>query len=189
MNVTSRIYIALLHSDIYDRNLHIVNTAISNFDIHDIARCAVTYGVIRYFIVEPLQDQQQLAGKLIDHWCQGYGAEYNPKRKIALSCVKVQSSLAEVVAEITSECLEPPRLIGTDARVYDGCTPIATMRTIIETTAHPYLLLFGTGWGMKRELMQACDYILEPIKGKSNYNHLSVRSAASIILDRLLNNI
>jgi len=29
-------------------------------------------------------------------------------------------------------------------------------------------------------------YILEPIRGNAKYNHLSVRSAVSIILDRLL---
>ncbi|MCK4696288.1 MAG: RNA methyltransferase, partial [Candidatus Cloacimonetes bacterium] len=28
-------------------------------------------------------------------------------------------------------------------------------------------------------------YILKPIKGVGNYNHLSVRSAAAIVLDRL----
>jgi len=30
------------------------------------------------------------------------------------------------------------------------------------------------------------DHRLAPIQGVSNYNHLSVRSAAAIILDRLL---
>ena len=34
--------------------------------------------------------------------------------------------------------------------------------------------------------MQDCDYILEPVQAGSDYNHLSVRSAVSIILDRLL---
>ena len=43
----------------------------------------------------------------------------------------------------------------------------------------PYLILFGTGWGLTSE-------ILEPIRGKTKYNHLCVRSAVSIILDRLL---
>jgi len=35
-------------------------------------------------------------------------------------------------------------------------------------------------------LMARCDYILEPVSGASDYNHLSVRSAVSIIMDRLL---
>lgn len=48
-----------------------------------------------------------------------------------------------------------------------------------------YLILLGTGWGMPPELVESCDYILEPILGPGDYNHLSVRNAAAIILDRL----
>ena len=48
-----------------------------------------------------------------------------------------------------------------------------------------YLLLFGTGWGMTNEVMNKADLILEPIRGKAEYNHLSVRAAVAIILDRL----
>jgi len=48
-----------------------------------------------------------------------------------------------------------------------------------------FLILLGTGWGMPEELVSSCDYILEPILGPGDYNHLSVRNAAAIILDRL----
>ncbi len=34
--------------------------------------------------------------------------------------------------------------------------------------------------------MDNADFFLEPIKGPSDYNHLSVRSAVAIVLDRLL---
>ena len=33
--------------------------------------------------------------------------------------------------------------------------------------------------------MNMSDYILEPIRANSKYNHLSVREAVAIILDRL----
>ena len=36
------------------------------------------------------------------------------------------------------------------------------------------------------EMMKQFDYIVEPIYGAGSYNHLCVRSAAAIILDRLL---
>jgi len=49
----------------------------------------------------------------------------------------------------------------------------------------PHLLLLGTGWGLTEECFQSADFILEPIAGAGNYNHLSVRSAAAILLDRL----
>jgi hypothetical protein len=50
----------------------------------------------------------------------------------------------------------------------------------------PFLLVFGTAWGLTREFIEAADYVLAPIMGATGYNHLSVRSAAAIVLDRLL---
>jgi hypothetical protein len=50
----------------------------------------------------------------------------------------------------------------------------------------PHLLVFGTAWGLAEAFISEADYILEPITGSPDYNHLSVRTAAGIILDRLL---
>jgi hypothetical protein len=47
------------------------------------------------------------------------------------------------------------------------------------------VLVFGTGWGLTEEVLGRADDLLEPILGTGAYNHLSVRSAAAIILDRL----
>ncbi len=44
----------------------------------------------------------------------------------------------------------------------------------------------GTGWGLSDEIFAASGMTLEPIKGCGDYNHLSVRSATAIMLDRLL---
>ena len=49
----------------------------------------------------------------------------------------------------------------------------------------PTLLLFGTGWGLADSILDRVDHCLAPIRGGSDYNHLSVRSAAAITLDRL----
>ena len=59
------------------------------------------------------------------------------------------------------------------------------MREKIETEKNPFLLLFGTGYGLSSEIIENADYMLKPIVGSEEFNHLSVRSAASIILDRL----
>ncbi|PID40198.1 MAG: hypothetical protein CR984_04510 [Proteobacteria bacterium] len=50
----------------------------------------------------------------------------------------------------------------------------------------PLVLAFGTAWGLADEFMAAADHVLEPLVGKGTYNHLSVRSAVAIILDRLV---
>jgi hypothetical protein len=60
------------------------------------------------------------------------------------------------------------------------------MRTRIRKGEDAFLLLFGTGWGLLEEDIEAADYRLLPIHGAGEFNHLSVRSAVSIILDRIL---
>ncbi len=59
------------------------------------------------------------------------------------------------------------------------------MRRRVEEGGPPLLFLFGTGWGLTEEVLEQADDILEPIRGAGAYNHLSVRSAAAILLDRL----
>jgi hypothetical protein len=39
---------------------------------------------------------------------------------------------------------------------------------------------------LAEEFISKADYVLDPIAGTADYNHLSVRSAAAIIFDRLL---
>ncbi|HPG48411.1 MAG TPA: RNA methyltransferase [Petrotogaceae bacterium] len=39
---------------------------------------------------------------------------------------------------------------------------------------------------MPEEIRETCSYELEPIRGFSDFNHLSVRAAAAITLDRLI---
>ena len=50
----------------------------------------------------------------------------------------------------------------------------------------PVLLVFGTGHGLAFEALERCDGALRPIRYLEGYNHLPVRGAAAIVLDRLL---
>jgi hypothetical protein len=52
----------------------------------------------------------------------------------------------------------------------------------------PSLILFGTGWGLAPAVLDQADAFLAPLRGASpdGYNHLSVRAACAIVLDRLL---
>jgi tRNA (guanine37-N1)-methyltransferase len=52
----------------------------------------------------------------------------------------------------------------------------------------PFLLLFGTGHGLAQEVLERADLALPPIRPGS-YNHLSVRAACAIILDRLFGDL
>ena len=180
------VYLGLIHAPVYNKNMEIIATSITNLDLHDIARCAATYDLKRYFVVHPAEAQRQLARRIMGFWLEGYGAEYNPDRRAAFDRVKITENLAEVVAAIETEQGMSPLKVATDARKYGGTISYAELRQDIETRKEPVLLLFGTGWGLLKEEMEQMDRILEPVYGRGEYNHLSVRSAAAIILDRLL---
>jgi hypothetical protein len=93
--------------------------------------------------------------------------------------------LDEVLMQIELRTGKLPKIIATSAR--DGADRIGykEMREEIEGSDESYLVIFGTGWGMGPELMTRADYTLRPLYGPTEYNHLSVRAACAIILDRL----
>lgn len=179
-------YLALLHYPIYNKKKEIIATSITNLDIHDIARSSRTYGIEKYFLVHPYEAQLNLAGEILKYWQEGYGGQYNSDRKEAFSRVAGVSSLEEAVQYIENKTGKRPRLVTTDARTYPNTVSYQFIREEIAKGDEPYLIIFGTGWGIEDKTMQSADYILEPIYGPSDYNHLSVRSAVAIILDRLL---
>lgn len=177
--------IALLHYPVYDKNRQVVTTAVTNLDIHDIARAARTFGADRYYIVTPVAEQQKLVQKVLNHWQSGWGSTYNPKRKLALDIVEVVPSLRAVVEEMTTRLGHAPKVVVTGASGRSASISGPELSDMILRGEHSFLLLFGTGWGMTEEVFDAADFVLEPIKGSGDYNHLSVRSAVSIYLDRL----
>lgn len=183
------LYVALIHAPVYNKNMEEVATSITNLDLHDIARSSATFGVRAYYVVHPAPAQQDLARRIMGFWREGYGAEYNPDRYEAFARVRVVSMLEDVREDIFSE-QQGKRVftVATDARLYPKTIEYKDLRQKLEETEDIFLLLLGTGWGLVKEEMEKADFILKPIYGHGDYNHLSVRSAAAIILDRLRGN-
>ena len=169
----------------YNKNHEVIASAVSNLDLHDISRAAKTYGVRAFYIVTPLVDQQELVARIVSHWTEGAGSRYNPDRREALRLIRVAVSLNAVRNEIASEGDGMPVTVVTNAKPHPRNIGYGTLAEMF-SDRHPYLLLFGTGWGMTREFIDKADYVLAPIMGHTGYNHLSVRSAVAIVLDRLL---
>jgi hypothetical protein len=181
-----QVYTALLHYPIIDKNNLLVSTSVTNLDIHDISRTSRTYGIAGYFIVTPIEAQHWLVGRIIKHWNTGWGSTYNSNRKDALSLARVVSDIATLVEQVQEETGQHPLLVGTSAKCYPNSTSYEELRSQLKSDGPPVVLVFGTGWGLHPELLLECDYILEPIWGTGDFNHLSVRGAVAIILDRLL---
>ncbi len=179
------LFLALLHHPVLDKNGQIVTTAVTNMDIHDIARSATTYGVRRFFVVTPVPALRALSEKILEHWATGYGSTYNLTRKEALALVGIETDLDGTLVAIERETGERPVLVVTSARAGADTLDYPAMRARLAADPRPHLIVFGTGWGLSPEIMARADLRLAPIRGPVEYNHLSVRSAAAIILDRL----
>lgn len=183
----AKVFAALIHYPVTDKHGDVVATSITNLDIHDIARASRTYGIERYYLVTPIEAQHWLTRRIIAHWEGGWGTRYNPNRKQALGVVEVKADMGEVAEDITSLCGAPPIWVATSARKFPNTITFAGLRErIAGELDQAFCLVFGTGHGLHPELVLEADLILEPIYGPTEYNHLSVRSAASVIFDRLL---
>ena len=181
----AKVALVLIHYPVLDKNGQIVTSALTNMDIHDIARTARTYGIARFYVATPIKALRTLAEKIMDHWETGFGSTYNLTRKDALGLVRLEHDLDTTLLAVERELGALPRLVMTSARSGPNRTSFPVLRQEIEESEHPYLIILGTGWGLAPEIMQRADVILEPVHGPSDYNHLSVRSAAAVILDRL----
>ena len=185
------VYIALLHAPVVNRKGAQVTTSVTNMDIHDISRTARTYGVQGYFLVTPIQDQHELVGQILEYWRSDSARSYHPDRVEAVSLVQMARTFDEVKAAIRAKHGELPEVVLTDARPLPNSVSYAEYRRELADPARkarPVVVVFGTGWGVSDAFYPEVHRILAPVygpEGKEGYNHLSVRSAVAIILDRL----
>jgi hypothetical protein len=174
-----------MHYPVVNKNGDTIASSMTNLDLHDISRAARSYGVRTFFVVTPLDDQKVLIDRIISHWTDGYGAGYNPARKEALGLIELKTDFEEVLEHIRSNGEGVPKVVVTSARPGCRCVGYGEFRKMI-ADGRPHLLVFGTAWGLAEEFIRSADVVLEPITGEGDYNHLSVRSAAAVILDRIV---
>ena len=180
-----RVDVALVHYPVVNRHGETIGSAVTNLDVHDIARAGRTYGIGTYWVITPFEEQRQLTEQIVGHWTRGYGGSVNPDRSDALSLVTVCATYAEALAGATEKFGERPLVLATCAKEQANTLEYAEVREKIHR-GRPVLLLFGTAWGLSPHLLVAGDGVLPPLRGATGFNHLSVRSAVAIILDRLL---
>ncbi|MGI6455770.1 MAG: RNA methyltransferase [bacterium] len=186
--MTAPLYVALLHHPVYKKDGDVITTSITPMDLHDIARSCLTFGVQRYFVVNPLPTMQYLGHRISDFWRSDYGCNYNKTRTDAFSILSMKEQIEECIDDIIAGHGQRPVLVATSAKSDLITIGYSDLQQKLHEDTQPYLLLFGTGYGLIREFLRRCDLVLEPVEGPSEYNHLSVRSAAAIILDRLCGN-
>ncbi|HMJ52151.1 MAG TPA: RNA methyltransferase [Polyangiaceae bacterium] len=178
--------IALVHHPILDRQGAVITTAITNLDLHDMARSACSYGISALYVVHPVAAQRELALRVKAHWVSGSGARRIPTREAAMTLVQVVPAIDDVYAALGGRSnvdLYVTSARGEGRRV----TTYAEARRRMSACARTSLVMFGTGWGLTPAVIDASDVFLAPLDGAgTGYNHLSVRAACAIVLDRLL---
>ena len=162
------LYVALTHYPVVNKRGSVIASALTNLDLHDISRAAKTYGLKSFFVVTPLEDQKILAERIISHWTDGFGGAYNPQRRRALKLVRIRDSLSSVYDEIAAEENNYPVTVATCARKYPTSISYEKFRAMLDN-GKPYVLILGTAWGLAEEFLSGADYVLEPIKGSSDY--------------------
>jgi hypothetical protein len=185
-----RVAIALVHHPVLDGQGAVVTTAVTNLDVHDLSRSARTYGCTDYFVTHPIAAQRELCERILAHWTEGSSGKRIPDRREALTVLRVVESLEAAIEALGGRATVEVWV--TAARSLGESLSFAEARARLESpplegAAKTILLVFGTGWGLAPSVLDGRDALLEPIRAaRGDYNHLSVRSACAIALDRLL---
>lgn len=185
-----RLAIALVHYPVLDAGGGIVTSAITNLDVHDLARSARAFGASDYFVVHPITAQRELVEKIKEHWATGSSGKRIPARKDALALVRTVPLLEDAFAAMGGR--EAIEVWTTGAKAAPGVMSMAEARAKIEEpkndAAKPVLVVFGTAWGLAPTVHESADGRLAPIVAARDtaYNHISVRAACAIYMDRLL---
>ena len=188
--LASRTHLALVHHPVLDRVGKVITTALTNFDIHDLARSSMTYGLAALHLITPVTSQRDKAEHIARLWM---GDDQGEHRARALELVRTADSVETVIARITAEAGVAPRVVATSAKA--SSFPDAERRLPAELVAEaaldpsPMLVLLGTGWGLADSLIPSVSRVLTPIEGATAWNHLSVRSAGAVLLDRLFGRV
>lgn len=177
------LYLALVHWPVYNREGDTVATSVTPLDLHDLGRIALTYGVAGYYVTNPYESQRLLIDEIIYHWREGVGGEHSPHRKQALATAKMVPTVEDAFDDVATREETEPYVAATTARRLEGALPASALREA--AAGRPVLLLFGTGYGLTEDVILAADAVLEPITGRGDFNHLPVRAAVAIYLDRL----
>ena len=167
-------------------------SSLTNLDIHDIARISRSYAMGFFYPVTPLRDQLRVLEEILRHWTRGPGGIGNADRAQALGLVQPATSLEEAVAHMTAQHGTRPRLVASSA-VWPAkgkaskpeCMPMTPRDVRRWCDQGPVMLCLGTAQGLAPEVLEQCEGTLRPVRFLG-YNHLSVRSAAAILADRIL---
>lgn len=181
-----RFSIALVHHPVSGKNGNEITSSITTLDVHDMARYGKTFGAERIYIITPVADQQVLVERMKSHWTdEEYLKKQNVRREGTVELLVTAASVEDAVAHARRRS-KRVKLLATTAQRIPGAVSTAQWRAVAAEEADEWIILFGTAYGLGKSLMERAERTLLPIEGAAAFNHLPVRGASAIILDRLI---
>jgi tRNA (guanine37-N1)-methyltransferase len=143
-------------------------------------------------LVTPISDQHELVGRILSHWGTEKSKQYHPDRVEAVSLISMMKDFEEVKNRVKtlhpeSEGWQTPEVVMTDASPLPKSVSYSEYRKELsdpKRSKRPMILVFGISDTFYPEVHRILAPVYGP-EGHGGYNHLSVRSAVAIILDRL----
>ncbi len=174
--------LALVHHPVCNRLGEEITSTVDHFDVMDGSRLALTYAVRRLFVVNHVPAQQALVERLIRH---GTAANERDQARGEFGRTAWAPDLDAVIAEHVRELGVRPTVVVTSATSAPGELGFVALRERLHG-GEPILLVLGKAWGLAPRMLAAADHRLAPIDAGTGFNHLSVRSAMAILVDRLM---
>ncbi|MBI5178795.1 MAG: tRNA (guanosine(37)-N1)-methyltransferase TrmD [Nitrospinae bacterium] len=179
-----RFSVALVHHPVANKEGGEMTSSITTLDVHDLARTGKTYGAQRAYIVTPVEDQALLTDRMKKHWREEDVAKrMDSRRAEAIELLKTVPSVEIAVADAKRRS-KKVKLLATTASRFPGAVSPGQWRAMA-VEGEEWIVMFGTAYGLGKSLVERADAVLTPIEGAGEFNHLPVRGASAIILDRL----
>ncbi|MCR9162049.1 MAG: RNA methyltransferase [Nannocystaceae bacterium] len=176
MNGTLRV--ALVHHPVINRNGEEIASVIDEFDVFDGGRLALTYGIPTLYVVNPVPAQRDKAARIIAHAKSDARDAARGRMDALVWCASLEDAIADASRP------EPPLLVATSAVAREPSVGFEDVRERL-AGGSDVLLVIGKAWGLAPSVLRRCDAQLQPIDAGTGFNHLSVRAAMAILIDRI----
>ncbi len=174
--------VALVHHPVRDRNGDEIAASVDWVDFFDAGRVTLVYGVTPLIVVHPAEAQKALVHRLIAH---GTSEARDADTRGRFDHARVVDTLDEAIACASATFGRPVTVVATTARPGPDRLTVSALAARIGE-GEPVLLLFGKASGLTDAVLASADAVLEPVSGGTGFDHLPVRGAFAIVLDRLL---
>ncbi|MGH1348263.1 MAG: RNA methyltransferase [Nannocystales bacterium] len=176
--MTGTLRVALVHHPVLNRHGEEIASVVDEFDVFDGGRLALTYGVPTLYVVNPVPAQRDKAQRVIAH---GQSDTRDPARG-RMDALQWCASLEDAIEDASRP--EVPWVVATSAVAREPAASVSGVREAVRG-GRDVLLVIGKAWGLAPQVLERCDAQLAPIDAGTGFNHLSVRSAMAILIDRL----